>query len=276
LRVWLPVATEWDSQKNVSWEQNQPFPGVNWQDTQYTTKGLYIYPATVRKAGDSLVITDKFTYTCYEINYDVDPAQIEEYDKTDSQYLLYTKSESYIEANDAGIVAKANELKADQANAYDIAHAFYAWVMSHMTYQLQDGLKGAKYAFDNANGECGDYSCLFVALCRASGIPARPIVGRWATSVKNDWHVWAEFYLPGYGWIPVDPTVEDVSGGSYFGYLDNQRLIFNKQCNVVLKPSPVFLSASASILQTCYWEYQGVAGDISIDVTYTIVPASSN
>jgi transglutaminase-like putative cysteine protease len=93
-----------------------------------------------------------------------------------------------------------------------------------MTYQLVGGSKGAKLAFENEYGECGDYSALFVALCRAAGIPARPVVGRWATSEAIDWHVWAEFHLPGYGWVPVDPTVADTTGQleDNFGHLDNK------------------------------------------------------
>jgi transglutaminase-like putative cysteine protease len=275
-RVWLPVATAWDSQTNVVLGENTPYPGTLWQDPQYATKGSFIETSNNPAAGSSLTITDEFTFTCYEINYNIDPTKIQAYDKTDAQYILYTQPENYIEADDPDIIKTASEIRGTQNNPYEIAQSIYKWVMGHMTYQMVGGLKGAKFAYDNSYGECGDYSCLFAALCRASGIPARPIVGRWATSVKNDWHVWAEFYLPGYGWVPVDPTVEDNSGGNYFGHIDNKRLIFNKQCNVVLEPPPLFFSASCSILQTWFGEYKGAAGTISTDMDYTIVPIPGN
>ncbi len=60
-------------------------------------------------------------------------------------------------------------------------------------------------------GKCADLSSIFVALCRASNVPAREVLGiRQAKSDGQDvtrWqHCWAEFYLPGFGWVPVDPA----------------------------------------------------------------------
>jgi transglutaminase-like putative cysteine protease len=60
---------------------------------------------------------------------------------------------------------------------------------------------------------------LFVAICRAIGIPARCVYGLRvgpsrlfrSLGLSSDdatmaQHVRAEFYIPGYGWIPVDPS----------------------------------------------------------------------
>jgi transglutaminase-like putative cysteine protease len=69
--------------------------------------------------------------------------------------------------------------------------------------------------------DCGGMSILFTAVMRANQIPARCLVGRWAQSAKaNDnldgtayyqWHVKAEFYAKGIGWVPVD------TAGGVFG-----------------------------------------------------------
>jgi hypothetical protein len=58
-----------------------------------------------------------------------------------------------------------------------------------------------------------------VALCRAIGIPARCVyglrvgpsrlfrsLGRNGEDATRAQHVRAEFYIPGFGWIPVDPS----------------------------------------------------------------------
>ena len=52
---------------------------------------------------------------------------------------------------------------------------------------------------------------MFVALCRAAGVPAREIFGirmgkKPVVDITKWEHCWAEFYLPGYGWVPVDPA----------------------------------------------------------------------
>jgi transglutaminase-like putative cysteine protease len=58
-------------------------------------------------------------------------------------------------------------------------------------------------------GKCVDFSSVFVGLSRTSGVPAREILG---TRISKDgditgaYHCRAEFYLPNYGWVSVDPS----------------------------------------------------------------------
>lgn len=64
---------------------------------------------------------------------------------------------------------------------------------------------------DRPGGKCTDIHSVFVALCRAAGVPAREVFGlRLGKKDKENitgWqHCWAEFYLPGYDWVPVDPA----------------------------------------------------------------------
>lgn len=55
--------------------------------------------------------------------------------------------------------------------------------------------------------DCGGLSLLFASLLRAHGVPARLLVGRWALPDKGDdpqFHVRAEFWAEGVGWVPID------------------------------------------------------------------------
>ena len=278
IKVWMPMVVEWDSQRNIVTEGTTPSSNNIWTDSQYGSGLLFWEFRGEPDRGSSLSITDQFVYTCYEVNYDIDIDKIGTYDKHGTEYVLFTRSGKYLEANDPDIVETAKELVGDEANAYAAAHSIYDWVIDHMTYQLVGGLKGAKFAYENGYGECGDYSALFVALCRAGGIPARPVIGRWATSTAGDWHVWAEFYLPGYGWIPVDPTIADSTGKllDNFGHLDNGRFILNKTYNIVLHPEPHFLDSEVGFLQILEWEYHGLSGAIEVDLSYSGRPITSD
>jgi len=64
---------------------------------------------------------------------------------------------------------------------------------------------------EQPGGKCTDIHSVFVALSRAAGVPAREVFGiRQGKKKEQDittWqHCWAEFYLPGYDWVPVDPA----------------------------------------------------------------------
>jgi transglutaminase-like putative cysteine protease len=58
-------------------------------------------------------------------------------------------------------------------------------------------------------GKCIDFSSVFVALSRSAGVPAREILGTRISKegdITGAYHCMAEFYLPNYGWVPVDPS----------------------------------------------------------------------
>ncbi len=67
-------------------------------------------------------------------------------------------------------------------------------------------------------GVCQDFAHLLIAMCRASGIPARYVSGYLFAAddstgevVQGDrvtvqTHAWAEVAIPGYGWWGLDPT----------------------------------------------------------------------
>ena len=61
-------------------------------------------------------------------------------------------------------------------------------------------------------GTPADLVCLAVASLRATGIPARPVIGVGSSlssgvgKAVNSWLLWCEFYLPDAGWVMFDPN----------------------------------------------------------------------
>ncbi len=73
-----------------------------------------------------------------------------------------------------------------------------------------------QFLFVRRVGFCEHFAQAFVVLMRAAGIPARivtgyqggsenPIDGMWVVR-QRDAHAWAEYWVPGAGWIRADPT----------------------------------------------------------------------
>ncbi len=94
------------------------------------------------------------------------------------------------------------------------AKAIYDWICENM-YRDPDtigcGRGNVLKLLQKPGGKCTDIHSVFVALCRAAGVPAREIFGirmgkKPVVDITKWEHCWAEFYLPGYGWVPVDPA----------------------------------------------------------------------
>ncbi len=74
-------------------------------------------------------------------------------------------------------------------------------------------LVGAAAAMQAEQGTAADVVCACVAVLRAAGIPARPVIGVDEAPVTNNravrttFVIWGEFFLPGSGWVPFDPAL---------------------------------------------------------------------
>ncbi len=275
IRLYLPVPSEWDAQKDLTITQISPEPKSNEADKKSGNVMAYWKLSGTPKKNASENFTLQFSLTAYETITNIDPAAIQPY-KTDSEeYKAYTKAEKYIEVGDPKIIQLADQLAGDETNPYLQAKTFYDYIVKNAHYKLLGkGLNGAKYLLDTGNGECGDYSALFIALSRAKGIPARPVVGYWAISGNDQTHVWAEFYLEGIGWIPVDATIGQQSADKnayYFGNMDNQRVVLSKGYNTTLVPAGPD-GYIAPILQVPMWWFwgNGDANKIKMDRSWTV------
>lgn len=241
IRLYLPLPSEWDAQKDLKINQISPEPKSQQAEEKSGNTMIYWQLNGFPKNGTTEKFTLDFDLTAYEINTNIDPSTVQPYNIDSAVYKFYTKAENYVESADPKIIELADHIVGDETNPYFQAQRFYNYIIQNVDYEiLGQGLNGAKYVLDNKIGECGDYSALFIALCRAKGIPARSVVGFWAISGKKQTHVWAEFYLEGIGWIPVDATIGQQSSTKrdyYFGNMDNQRVILSKGYNTALIPA---------------------------------------
>lgn len=239
LLVYQPKPVEWAAQRDVRIVAANPSPAETRVDD--SGNGMYLWELTGSPGpGRTLPFTVKFRLTAFETHADPMSARTQAYDKSSAIYRRYTASERFVESKDPRIRALAARIAGDERSPAVEARKFYDYVIDNSTYFLAgEGLKGAKWLLKTGEGECGDYASLFIALCRAAGIPARAVVGYWAESGLDQTHVWAEFYLEGYGWVPVDPTTAQLQDKRefYFGNMDNRRVILNTGFNIRLLPS---------------------------------------
>ena len=166
---------------------------------------------------NNLTIDEEQTFTLeldycvlsFNIHYLVNSSIVENYDTNSEIYKKYVEPEELIESNDSRTISLAHNLTNNVDSWHEKAVEIHNFVYRHMHYEEQDEEKGALWALENGAGDCSEYSYLFVALCRAAGIPARIQAGfcfHHSSEALEDGHMWAEYYLENYEWIPVDVT----------------------------------------------------------------------
>jgi transglutaminase-like putative cysteine protease len=158
----------------------------------------------------------------------------------------------------------------------DFARRVFTTIRGQFQYEHVPDMDRAPAAVCQAGkSDCGGLSNLFVASLRSQGIPARTLAGRWATSADPDeklnghpyyqYHVKAEFFAAGVGWVPVDMAsgiLHDRSreGLYYFGYdpgdfitqhidsnLEVDTIHFGKQQIVVLQRPAFWVTGKGAL-----------------------------
>ncbi|MFW5936579.1 MAG: transglutaminase-like domain-containing protein [Desulfosalsimonas sp.] len=128
----------------------------------------------------------------------------------------YLAATSEVPAENEKIKEIAEEATKGKTGILEKARGVYEWVTEN-TYR-DPSVQGCGLARPvrtlyqcSGGGKCADISAVFITVARAAGIPSREVYGlRLAQPETGDitsaFHCWAEFYLPGTGWIPVDPA----------------------------------------------------------------------
>ena len=117
----------------------------------------------------------------------------------------------------------ARKLVSKAKNYDEKAKILYEWIGRNIEYDdekakriLNNDFKvksGAIVAFNERKGICFDYSCLYIAMCRAVGLDVRLITGEGFNGISWVSHAWNQVYVNNQ-WINVDTTF--YKGGNYY------------------------------------------------------------
>ena len=163
----------------------------------------------------------------------------------------YTHAELHIESNNPQIVAVADTLAG--STPCKSARAFYEHVGDTLTYHYNRNDWGAQATFGAMGADCTEYADLMIALSRAEDIPARYFEGllflqKNTAEIAETEHAWLDVYLPGSGWVAMDPTMGRFANERdlYFAHYTPDHII------VTEGRSPSTLRG-ASYLTHLYW-----------------------
>jgi hypothetical protein len=123
------------------------------------------------------------------------------------------------------IQAAARDAIGSETNLLRQALRIRDYVYDRLSYGIKPHIDTPDIALERGVGSCGEYVGILLALFRLNGIACRT-VGRYkcpkfcdrqGIPLQPDFnHVWLEFLIPGYGWVPMESNVDDtIEGGPY-------------------------------------------------------------
>jgi transglutaminase-like putative cysteine protease len=182
----------------------------------------------------------------------------------------------------ATFVSIARDATVGKVAALERGRALYQHVLARMKYDKSGsgwGRGDAVYACDVRAGNCTDFHSYFIALARASGIPARFAIGFTIPADSQDgkingYHCWAEFLADG-RWIPVDiseawknPALADY----YFGHHPANRFELSQGRDLLTEPEAA--SGRFNFLVYPFLEVDGKAVKMETAFSFHRVKAS--
>ena len=131
----------------------------------------------------------------------------------------YLTSTQYWQVDDTYIQQEAQSLKQDKTHLLDLIRADYIYINEKLDYdQSKAGSSndriGAKEALEGGGAVCMEYADAMITILRAQGIAARAALGYANlkdlahTSDTQVRHQWVQVWIPDYGWLSIDPTLE--------------------------------------------------------------------
>jgi transglutaminase-like putative cysteine protease len=125
----------------------------------------------------------------------------------------YLVDEDKYRLEDPRIRKAVSEAVGDETNPYWMMRNIHRHIRERMHYELAGGWNVAPRVLERGNGSCSEYTFVFIAMCRAAGVPARyvgsVVIRGDEASTDEVFHRWSQVYLPGYGWVHVDPQGGD-------------------------------------------------------------------
>jgi len=245
LRVWIPVP-ETDPQQLISGLTiESPVPYVLHRDPEYRNQYAYL-EITPEQAREPFTV--RLHFQALRREHRVDVANGGAGARASQAELARWLQPDRLVPLDGMIRALAEQETRGLTRPLDKARAIYNYVVSTMRYDKTGegwGRGDALFACTARKGNCTDFHALFIGMMRASGIPARFEIGFPLPADKSEgqiagYHCWAQFYLDGVGWIPVDaseawknPSKRDY----FFGAHDQHRVLFTRGRDIRFNPA---------------------------------------
>ena len=245
LRVPRPLVTSW--QPMVSLTECAPEPVIS------DYKNTVIHQLELQKAtskSEKIRFSHNFVAASYAVQSEIAEKAVKPYSQAVKSRVFFKnalRSDALIQSENEKVISLAKEIVGTATNPYTQAKLIYDYLLQN--YKVRDSLRKSDASpldlLKSKRGDAYDLAIFYTTLLRAAGILAEPIAGILVDSeMKTQAHWWTEFYIEGFGWIPVDVALGmnlpykafrpvENAAEFYFGNLDSQHVAFSKGWNEI-------------------------------------------
>ncbi len=263
LKIWVPLSRSDEVQRIRRRVIQVPYAYRLTKDPQYGNEILFL--DLKRPLPPALDLAIHYDAEVREVRPAMERAEPFIPDEVRRRLALHLESNQLMVVDD-GIRELARSVTAHAGTPAEKARAIFQYVIERMRYEKETpgwGQGDTLRACAVGAGNCTDFHSLFISLARASGIPARFAIGLPVPQKPEGeipgYHCWAEFYLQGAGWVPVDASEawKDPQRTDYFfGTYDPNRLTVSLGRDVQLEPKP----ASSDFINIFFFPYVELDG----------------
>ncbi|HUL35649.1 MAG TPA: transglutaminase-like domain-containing protein [Candidatus Eisenbacteria bacterium] len=245
--LWIPLPQNNTYQSVTGLKIESAVSHSEGHDPEYDNP-FYVFTPTPAQAAAGYDVTLTFDATRREHKVDVDTPAAKNATvgplPNDPLMKRYLEPDKLVPLN--GTIAElAKEHTVGDTTPLEKARHIYEYVVATMRYDKSGtgwGHGDAIWACTSKRGNCTDFHSLFIGMMRSVGIPARFEIGFPLPDGKSEgdipgYHCWAEFYLHGVGWIPVDASEawkHPDKHNYFFGAHDDNRVFFTYGRDITL------------------------------------------
>jgi transglutaminase-like putative cysteine protease len=247
MRIWIPLPPTDNYQRIYNLKIMTPVSYVIRSESIYPDRSAYLqfYTSQMKRPTKIQVTFEARRYE-YKVKLPSNcPPQVAPFPATVGFFL---RPDQLVPTN--GMIGYlSREETAGVAEPLAKARKIYDYVIATMHYDHQGtgwGRGDAVWACSSHHGNCTDFHSLFIGMARAAGIPARFEIGFPLPLNAHDgkisgYHCWAEFYIEGIGWVPIDAAEASqmpYRQNYFFGAVDQNRILLTRGRDLVLHPTP--------------------------------------
>jgi len=269
LRVWIPVPLSSAYQEISDLKIESPVAFKRTRDAEYGDNFAFFE----EKAEKTAAFDVKMRFGVLRHEHRVNLTAVGEHAvKADPLLGRFLQADRLVPV-DGKIGELSSEYTQVGSDNLDKARRTYEYVVDTMKYDKTGegwGHGDAIWACTAKRGNCTDFHSLFIGMLRAAGIPAKfeigfPIPADKTSGDIGGYHCWAEFFIDGVGWVPVDaseawkhPELHDY----FFGAHDANRVQLTTGRDIRLSPAQ-----KGELLNYAVYPYAELGGKVFEAVT---------